>query len=213
VERRPLKTRTRGSARALAARLARAGVRPNQISVLGVLFAAAAAAAFIALPHVDAPLQAVLLVAAAASIQLRLLCNMLDGLLAVEGGLASPVGDLFNDVPDRIADVVILAGAGYAIAWPWGEPLGWAAATAAVLTAYVRVLGGALGARQYFVGPMAKPHRMAALTAACILSLGELAVGDLEGVFIVVALVAILAGSLITAGRRLSLVARELQAR
>jgi phosphatidylglycerophosphate synthase len=213
VERRPLKTRTRGSARALAARLARAGVRPNQISVLGVVFAVAAAAAFVSLRHVDAPLQAVLLLAAAALIQLRLLCNMLDGLLAVEGELASPVGDLYNDVPDRIADVVILVGAGYAIGWPWGEPLGWAAATAAVLTAYVRVLGGALGTHQYFVGPMAKPQRMAALTVACILSLGELVVGDFEGVLLAIALAAILAGSLVTAGRRLSLVARELQAR
>jgi phosphatidylglycerophosphate synthase len=213
VERRPLKTRTRGSARAAAARLARSGVRPNQVSVLGVLFAAAAGAAFVVLPHVDEPLQAVLLVAAAASIQLRLLCNMLDGLLAVEGGLASPVGDLYNDVPDRIADVLILAGAGYAIAWTWGEPLGWAAATAAVLTAYVRVLGGALGARQYFVGPMAKPQRMAALTAASILSLGELAIGDLRGIVIAAALAAILAGSLVTAGRRLALIGRELEAR
>jgi phosphatidylglycerophosphate synthase len=197
----------------VAARLARSGVGPNQVSVLGVLFAAAAGAAFVALPHVDEPLQAVLLVAAAASIQLRLLCNMLDGLLAVEGGLASPVGDLYNDVPDRIADVLILAGAGYAIAWPWGEPLGWAAATTAVLTAYVRVLGGALGARQYFVGPMAKPQRMAALTAACILSLGELAVGDLQGIALAAALAAILAGSLVTAGRRLALIGRELETR
>lgn len=181
--------------------------------MLGVLFAAAGGAAFVALPHVDEPLQAVLLVAAAASIQLRLLCNMLDGLLAVEGGLASRVGDLYNDVPDRIADVLILAGAGYAIAWTWGEPLGWAAATAAVLTAYVRVLGGALGARQYFVGPMAKPQRMAALTAASILSLGELAIGNLRGIVLAAALAAILAGSLVTAGRRLSLVARELETR
>jgi phosphatidylglycerophosphate synthase len=213
VERRPLKTRSRGSARAAAAWLARSGIRPNHISVLGVLFAAAAGAAFVALRHVDEPLQAILLVAAAASIQLRLLCNMLDGLLAVEGGLASPVGDLYNDVPDRIADVVILAGAGYAIAWPWGEPLGWVAATAAVLTAYVRVLGGALGARQYFVGPMAKQHRMATLTGACILSLGEVAVGDVEGVILAAALAAVFAGSLFTAGRRLALVARELQPR
>lgn len=197
----------------MAARLSRSGVRPNQVSVLGVLFAAAAGVAFVALPHVDEPLQAVLLVAAAASIQLRLLCNMLDGLLAVEGGLASPVGDLYNDVPDRIADILILAGAGYAIAWTWGEPLGWATATAAVLTAYVRVLGGALGARQYFVGPMAKPQRMAALTAASILSLGELAIGDLRGIVLAAALAAILAGSLVTAGRRLALIARELEAR
>ena len=213
MERRPLKTRTRGSARALAGRLARAGVRPNHISVLGVFFAIGAGGAFLALRHAGEPAQALLLVAAAAGIQLRLLCNMLDGLLAVEGGLASRVGDLYNDVPDRIADVVTLAAAGYAIAWSWGEPLGWAAATAAVSTAYVRVLGGALGTRQHFVGPMAKPHRMAVVTAACLLSLGELAVADFRGRILAAALAVVLVGSVVTAARRLSLVARELSAR
>lgn len=213
MERRPLKTRTRGFARAAARRLARSGVRPNHVSVLGLVFAVAAGAAFVALPHAAAPLQAVLLLAAAVTIQLRLLCNMLDGLLAVEGGLASQLGDLWNDVPDRLADVVIIAGAGYAVGWSWGEPLGWAAATAAVLTAYVRVLGGALGTHQHFVGPMAKPHRMAVLTAACLLSLGEVAVSDFHGAVVAAALSVILAGSLLTAGRRLRLVARELEAR
>ena len=213
MERRPLKTRTRGSARAVAGWLSRSGVRPNHVSGLGVVFAVVAGAVFVALPHAGGPLQAVLLVAAAVSIQLRLLCNMLDGLLAVEGGLASPLGDLYNEVPDRVADVVIIACAGYAVAWSWGEPLGWAAATAAVLTAYVRVLGGALGTHQHFVGPMAKPHRMAVLTAACLLSLGGLAGGDFRGGFLAAALVLILAGSLFTAGRRLRLVARELATR
>lgn len=213
MERRPLKTRTRGSARAAARRLAHSGVRPNHVSVLGLVFAVVTGAAFVALPHAAAPLQAVLLVAAAAAIQLRLLCNMLDGLLAVEGGLASRLGDLWNDVPDRIADVLIIAGAGYAVAWSWGEPLGWAAATAAVLTAYVRVLGGALGTHQHFVGPMAKPHRMAVLTGACLLSLGELAACDFRGAVVAAALVVVLAGSLLTAGRRLRLVARELEFR
>ena len=213
MERRPLKTRSRRSARSLARRLARAGVQPNHVSVLGVVFALAAGGAFLALPNVGEAAQVVLLVAAAASIQLRLLCNMLDGLLAVEGGLASPVGDLWNDVPDRIADVVILASAGYAVAWSWGEPLGWAAATAAVLTAYVRLLGGALGARQHFLGPMAKPQRMAVLTAASLLSLGEVAFSHFRGAFLAGALVVVLAGSLVTAARRLSLVTRELAER
>lgn len=154
-----------------------------------------------------------LLVAAAAAIQLRLLCNLLDGLLAVEGGLQSPTGELYNDVPDRFADVVVIVAAGYAVVWDWGAALGWAAAAAALLTAYVRVLGGAVGARQHFLGPMAKPHRMAVLTAACLLSLVELAVSDLEGRVLAVALGVVLTGSLITFVRRLQLVARELNAR
>jgi len=40
------------------------------------------------------------------------------------------------------------------------------AAALAILTAYVRVLGVSVGTPQYYLGPMAKQHRMAALTAA-----------------------------------------------
>ena len=213
MDRRPLKTRSRPTASALAAALQRRGVRPNHVSLAGVAFALLAAGALVALPHASTSLQAALLVAAAAGIQLRLACNLLDGLLAVEGKLASPTGELYNDVPDRFADLLILVAAGYAIAWDWGSALGWAAAAAALLTAYVRVLGGALGARQHFLGPMAKPHRMAVLTAACLLSLVELAATDFEGRLVAVALAVILAGSLATFARRLRLVARELSAR
>ena len=212
MDRRPLRTRAR-PARALAASLARRGLRPNQVSYAGVVFALLAALSLVALPRASRPLQAVLLVAAAAAIQLRLLCNLLDGLLAVEGGLRSPTGELYNDVPDRFADVLVIVAAGYAIAWDWGGLLGWAAAAAALLTAYVRVLGGALGAPQHFFGPMAKPHRMAALTAACLLSLVELAASDLEGRILAVALGVILVGSLATFTRRLRLIAAELNAR
>jgi len=200
-------------AHALAAWLARRGVRPNQVSYAGVGFALLAGTALVALPHVSSALQAALLVGAALAIQLRLLCNLLDGLLAVEGGLQSPTGGLYNDVPDRFADVLVIVAAGYAIAWDWGGALGWAAAAAALLTAYVRVLGGALGARQHFLGPMAKPHRMAVLTAACLLSLVELGAAELEGRVLAVALFVVLAGSLATFTRRLRLVARELNAR
>ena len=213
MDRRPLKTRSRPTAAALAAALARRGVRPNHVSLAGVGFALLAGGALFALPHASSPLQAALLVAAAAAIQLRLACNLLDGLLAVEAKLGSPTGELYNDVPDRFADIVILVAAGYAIAWDWGGALGWAAAAAALLTAYVRVLGGALGARQHFLGPMAKPHRMAVLTAALLLSLVELSAAEFEGRLIAVALALILAGSLATFARRLSLVARELSAR
>jgi phosphatidylglycerophosphate synthase len=213
MERRPLRTRARPSARLLAGALARRGVRPNAVSFAGVVFAALAAAALVSLPHASSGVQAVLLVAAAAAIQLRLLCNLLDGLLAVEGGLQSRTGELYNDVPDRFADVLIIVAAGYSIAWHWGVPLGWAAAAAALLTAYVRLLGGALGTPQHFFGPMAKPHRMAVLTAACLLSIVEVATTDLEGRVLAAALVVILVGSLATFARRLQLIAVELNTR
>ena len=112
MERRPLKTRRRPSAAALAAFLLSRGVKPNHVSLASIVFALVAAVSLSAVPHVSTPLQVLLLVLAALGIQLRLLSNLLDGLLAVEGGLASPTGELYNDVPDRLADLLIIVGAG-----------------------------------------------------------------------------------------------------
>jgi phosphatidylglycerophosphate synthase len=211
--RRPLKTRTRPQAAALAAWLVRRGVAPNAVSGAGVVVAAGAGASFVAVPHVSSPVKVALLVAAAMLIQLRLLANLIDGMVAIEGGRKSATGDLYNEIPDRIADVLILVGAGYAATWvAWGDTLGWAAATAAVGTAYVRVLGGSLGVGQHFVGPMAKPHRMAVLTAACLASVVEVVFGY-SGRVLTIALVLVVAGSLLTVARRTLLIAQELRAR
>jgi phosphatidylglycerophosphate synthase len=211
--RRPLKTRRRPSAALLAGWLLRRGVEPNAISVASIVFAAVAAASLALVPHVGDPAQVALLVVAAATIQLRLLANMLDGMVAIEGGRRTATGDLYNEIPDRIADVLVLVGAGYAATWlSWGEALGWAAAVGALLTAYVRLLGGSLGAVQHFCGPMAKPHRMAVLTAACLASVLEVAFGY-DGRVLTVALVAIVVGSLVTFVRRGRRTALELRGR
>jgi phosphatidylglycerophosphate synthase len=84
-------------------------------------------------------------IAAAVCVQLRLLCNLLDGMVAIEGGKSTATGALFNEIPDRLADPLFLVPLGYASGYPW---LGWLAALLAVLTAYIRVLGGALGLPQ-----------------------------------------------------------------
>lgn len=109
------------------------------------------------------------LLGAAVLIQLRLVCNLMDGMVAIEGGKKTPTGDLFNEVPDRIADVAILAGFGLC-AWfqPWGMHLGWLAAALAVMTAYIRMQGAVLTGKHDFRGPMAKPQRMALVTAVCM---------------------------------------------
>ena len=102
--------------------------------------------------------------AAAAMIQLRLQCNLYDGMVAIATGRASPVGEIYNDVPDRISDSALFIGAGYAVGS--NPTLGYVAALAAMFTAYVRAVGKAGGAKQEFCGPMAKQHRMALLTVA-----------------------------------------------
>ena len=210
--RRALATRDAAWARALARVLAGSGVTPNTISVIGLAFAAAAATAFLVAPRLGDRAVATLLLAAA-GIQLRLLCNLLDGMVAVEEGLKTAKGDLYNELPDRLADVVILVGAGYAIRDLAGGPeLGWAAAVAALLTAYVRALGGSLGLTQDFAGPMAKQHRMFTLTIATLLAALETALG-MPARAIGIGLVLIVAGSIATAWRRTLRLAGEADTR
>lgn len=146
--------------------------------------------------------------AAALLIQLRLLCNVVDGLVAIEGGKKSPTGALYNEVPDRIADSLIIVGAGYGAGLP---EVGWLAALLAVGTAYIRAMGGALGFEQEFLGPMAKPHRMAVLTAGCLLGAVESLVAG-TGYALKAALVVVAAGSAVTCWIRLRAIAGKLRA-
>ncbi|HKI25366.1 MAG TPA: CDP-alcohol phosphatidyltransferase family protein [Candidatus Sulfotelmatobacter sp.] len=211
--RRPLKTRQRAWAQGLARVLTRAGAAPNAISMASLLFAAAAGICLGLTSRTEGIMRPALFLAAAACIQLRLLCNMLDGLVAIEGGRKTVYGEIFNDMPDRFADVVILVGAGYSISnFSWGHELGWLAAVLAVMTAYIRLLGGSMGVHQYFLGPMAKPHRMALLTGACVLSVFEKNFG-LTGQVMAAALVLMVAGMLVTCARRTMRIVADLKQR
>jgi phosphatidylglycerophosphate synthase len=211
--RRELASRNTGWAAAAAQTLAAIGATPNAVSIAGIGFAMLSGIAFVMAPTVEGSARALVLVVAAACIQLRLLCNLIDGMLAVEHGLKSKVGDIYNEVPDRIADVVILLGAGYAIRdLPYGVTLGWAAALVAVMTAYIRVFGGSLGAVQQFVGPMAKQHRMFTLTVATLLAVAE-ALSGAAAQSIAIGLFVIVAGSIVTGIRRLRRIVTEVNAR
>lgn len=201
--RRPLKSRGTAWAAAATRLLLRTSISADQVSLIGILFSFAGAAAFVG--AVDRPW---LLLVAALCIQLRLLCNMLDGLIAVEGGRKSPYGALYNEAPDRLEDSLFLVAAGYAAG---ALSLGLLAALLACVTAYVRVLSGSLGLAQDFRGPMAKPHRMAALTLACIAAFAEVRIWG-SGYALRVALWLIVAGAALTAIRRTLRIAAELKA-
>ncbi len=95
---------------------------------------------------------------------------------------------------------------------PGGLTLGWLAALSAMLTAYLRVLGGAVGLPQSFAGPMAKQHRMFTLTMACLASAVEGAAGAPPRI-LYAGLIVIVAGSGATAARRTAAIARGLRAR
>ena len=213
ANRRQLATRGRRWPSTIARRLAALGVSPNQISGASIVVACLAGCAFWSAGERIGDSASVWLVAAAAGIQLRLLCNLLDGLLAIEGGLKSPVGELYNEIPDRLADVVILLGAGVAVHdYAGGIWLGVFATILALLTAYVRLLGGSLGFAQDFGGPMAKQHRMFTLTLGALAAAIEHAVvGSVWSLHL--ALAVIVAGSVVTLALRTGRIARALGAR
>lgn len=212
ANRRPLASRRLAVMQRLAAALARGRVSPNAISAAGIGFAALAGVALLQAGEpgpfrlVAAP-AALAWLLAAGFVQLRLLANLLDGLVAVEGGLASPTGVLWNEVPDRLEDTVILAAFGVAAGWP---VLGIWTALAAVACAYVRQVGGALGQAQSFAGPMAKQHRMAGVTAGCLAGFAAALAGT-GGALPGIVLWTILLGTLVTIARRLGAIARGLR--
>jgi phosphatidylglycerophosphate synthase len=201
MERRPIAARSTAWAQALAERLVRSPVTPNQISTFSIVFAVIGAV-LLALPK-----RPIALILAALCIQGRLLCNMLDGMVAVEGHKQSPVGALYNELPDRVADSLFIVGAGYGAGALW---LGWLGALLAALTAYVRVMGGALGLPQDFSGIQAKPRRMFVLTVACLLQFVETSFMPTH--YSLLAACAIIAvGSAVTCAGRTLRIARRLR--
>lgn len=212
-ERRPIASRERKTSQVVAGWLAARSVSPNAISLAG-MFAGIAAGAALAATAVPGWGRYAFVVAAVL-MQLRLLANMLDGMVAVQCDKASSVGELFNEVPDRVSDTAAFVGAGYAAG---SHPvLGFAAALLAVFIAYLRAEGKVAGAPQEFCGPMAKPQRVFLLTIMCLYcglapdawqpsfdrlpELGLMAIG----------LCVILAGEVWTAVRRLWRIARALR--
>ena len=167
TSRRPIATVFRLTAESATRFCVRFHIHPDAISCLSVIAASLSAVLF--WKSGQHPL---FLLIAPVFCYLRLWCNMLDGMVALALGKASARGEILNDLPDRIADVLIFAGAAHS---GWMNPIiGYWAAIFALLTAYVGMFGQAVGAHREFSGVMSKPWRMVMLhlgawsTLACL---------------------------------------------
>ena len=102
-----------------------------------------------------------LLIPAAALCYLRLWFNMLDGMVALAANQASLRGEILNDLPDRFSDVLIFVGVAHS---GWCHTIcGYWGAIFALATAYVGLLGQAVGVGRQYQGVMSKPWRMVIL--------------------------------------------------
>ena len=156
TSRRPIANIFRRTADAATRFCVRNGIHPDTISYLSIVSALFAAICFWNSGQVRW-----LLIVAPLFCYLRLWFNMLDGMVAVAANKASRRGEILNDLPDRISDIIIFIGVAHS---GWMNPLlGYWAAIFAVLTAYVGLFGQALGVQREFGGIMSKPWRMVAL--------------------------------------------------
>lgn len=142
----------------IVAWLARRSVSPDLLTLASIPVAALAAGCLLASPANPALLAVVPLLAV-----VRLVLNLLDGAVARRTGRIHPRGELYNELGDRIADVLFLA--------PVAFVPGADAATVllgvlvAVLASYVGVAARAAGGRRIYRGILSKPGRMILLGA------------------------------------------------
>ncbi|HEY2930378.1 MAG TPA: CDP-alcohol phosphatidyltransferase family protein [Acidobacteriota bacterium] len=165
--RRPISDLVRRTARGAVRFCVAVGIHPDLISYTSILAASAAGVCFWqsqAMPS--------LLIAAVVFCYLRLWLNMLDGMVALASGTGSPAGEIVNELPDRLSDVITFAGVAHSgLCRPLG---GYWSAIFALLVAYVGTLGQAVGAQREFSGVMSKPWRIVALHLGGWLTLGLL---------------------------------------
>jgi phosphatidylglycerophosphate synthase len=156
ISRRPIAAVFRQTAGAAMRFCVRHGIHPDAISYLSIVAALIAAICFWKSGE-----NRRLLIVAPLFCYLRLWFNMLDGLVAFAAGKASRRGEILNDLPDRISDIVIFVGVAHS--GLMNPLIGYWAAIFAVLTSYVGLFGQALGVQRQFGGIMSKPWRMVAL--------------------------------------------------
>lgn len=156
TSRRPIAQKFRNTAGLAVKTCVRLGVHPDAISYASIVASLAASLCFW-----RAAAHPWLLLLAPAFCYLRLWLNMLDGMVAIAAGKASWRGEILNDLPDRISDMLIFAGVAYS--GLCARDSGFWAAIFAVLTAYVGMFGQAVGVQREFSGVMSKPWRMVTL--------------------------------------------------
>ncbi|MCP4656378.1 MAG: CDP-alcohol phosphatidyltransferase family protein [bacterium] len=206
--RRPIADLFRKTARAAVRGCVAWGIHPDAISYASIVAAAGAAACFS-----QAAGRPWLLVPAALLCFVRLWFNMLDGMVALASGKASLRGEILNELPDRISDVLIFVGVAHShLCHPLG---GYWTAILALFVAYVGTFGQALGVGRQFAGVMTKPWRMVAVSAGGLITLGllELRGGELRAAGLTPldwTHLVIIAGSLATIAVRLRSILRTL---
>lgn len=154
--RRPIADLFRKTAHGAVRLCIRLNIHPDAVSYLSVVAALMAMNLFL-----NAGGHPLMLLIGPAFLYLRLYCNMLDGMVALESGKASHRGEIINELPDRVSDVLIFVGIAHSgLMNPF---IGYWTAILALVVAYAGTLGDAVAGKREFGGLMSKQWRMVAL--------------------------------------------------
>jgi len=138
--------------RPLARGLVAAGITPNQVTVAAFLLSVAAGAAICRWPSSPWPLLALPVV-----LLVRMALNALDGMMAREHDLATPLGAILNEAGDVAADIALYLPLALVPSFhPW---LVLMVVVLAGLTELVGITAAAIGASRRYDGPMGKSDR------------------------------------------------------
>lgn len=134
------------------ARLARWGLTPNVITLISVAGSITVGAALS-----QAGARPALLLLLPIWLFARMGLNALDGMMARELGMATPIGAVLNELGDVLSDLGLYLPLAFV-----DEPSLWpvvAFSAGATLTEFCGVLGRALGSSRRYEGPMGKSDR------------------------------------------------------
>ncbi len=183
----------------VAARLGRAGITANALTLAALVVGLAGGICLALSP--DQPWLLLLVPFLAAA---RLVMNVLDGMVARESGRPPErIGEVWNELGDRVADAAFLAG--LAFVPEVGAPLAMFAIVAALFASYAGLAARAAGGRRLYGGIMSKPGRMITLAVAAVVAFITASPASL-----VLGTVVIAAGSVVTLGQRTMTARREL---
>jgi CDP-diacylglycerol--glycerol-3-phosphate 3-phosphatidyltransferase len=138
--------------RPLCNTLARAGVTANQVTVAAMLLSFVVGMLLVHLRH----LQWILFLVPVA-LFVRMALNAIDGMLAREHNMQSPLGGILNELGDVISDTVLYAP--FAVFAGISPHAVGAVVLLAVLSEMTGVVAVQIGARRRYDGPMGKSDR------------------------------------------------------
>jgi len=174
-----LKPRFQASLRPLVGWLARLGVSANQVTVTALALSCLVGALIAFNPSAKWPL---LLMPAA--LFLRMALNAIDGMLAREHGMQSPLGAMLNELGDVLSDTALYLP----LALLPGVAAVWIVVIVilAIISEMTGVVAAQIGAARRYDGPMGKSDRAFVFGILClILGLGFHAVPWVDGLLVV----------------------------